>query len=223
MYARVIVAMGALVVVTSVAMAQTGVRRVQRRAFSFAVAPYIALGFRGVRANQADPRSCSAATAEECFQYRASSGPEFGAQAQIPLFSTFGLSVAGSFARPAQIICDRSGGGNCSQRNRVTAIRGTALLLWRFKARAPIYFGLGGAMVRWDPSPVFGQDQTVSEYGFVISIGYDMAIGKRAGARIAFVNYFMFPEGSGLPSTFTTPGTARDAILTIGARINLGS
>ncbi len=220
MYARGIVAVCALVIVTSVAGAQTGVRRVRRHAFGFAVTPYVALGSRGVRANQADAATCPA-TPDECFKHKASSGPEVGAQVQIPLFGTFGLSVAGSFARPRQLVCILE---NCSSRDRVTTVRGTALLLWRFKARAPIYFGLGGATVRWgNPGPVVGQNQAVSEYGFVISIGYDAAIGRRAGVRVAFLNYFMFPEESGLPSTFAATGTARDAILTIGARINIGS
>lgn len=219
MYARVIAALGALVVATSVANAQTGIRRVRRHAFGFAVTPYIALGFRGTRANEADAVTCPA-TPTECFKHKASSGPEVGAQVQAPIFGTFGLSVAGSISRPTQLVCIKDA---CSERDAVTAIRGTALLLWRFKARAPIYFGLGGAMARFDPSPVFGQPQTTTEYGFVVSIGYDIAIGDRLGARVAFLNYFMIPEKSGLPSTFTATGTAHDTIVTIGARINLGT
>ncbi len=95
------------------------------------------------------------------------------------------------------------------------------MLLLRLKARVPVYFGFGAAMLRFDPGAVVGQNDTETEYGGVFVIGYDFQPGARLGGRVAWTNYFMSPSSNSLPNGFEASGIAYDALITIGARIGL--
>lgn len=95
------------------------------------------------------------------------------------------------------------------------------MLLLRLKARVPVYFGLGAAMLRLDPGAVVGQDDTETEYGGVLVIGYDFQPGAKVGGRVAWTSYFMSPSSNSLPGGFEASGIAYDAVITIGARIGL--
>ncbi len=206
-----------LMLAVSPLVAQVGARSTRRAAFTFNVTPFVGLGFRGRRA-ASDPGDGTCTTGRPCIDHKIGSGPAVGADLQLPLTGNFGLGVTGSISRPKQVVCVR---GNCSSRETVTALRGAAMLLLRLKARVPVYFGFGAAMFRFDPGAVVGQNDTETEYGGVLVIGYDFAPGAKVGGRVAWTNYFMSPSSNSLPGGFEASGIAYDAVITIGARIGL--
>ncbi|HEX9726950.1 MAG TPA: hypothetical protein VGA37_00425 [Gemmatimonadales bacterium] len=209
---------GVVMLVSSVYAQEEGARRAPVKAFPFAVLPYVALGFRGVRANEADSLTCPGFPLD-CHQHRASSGPAVGAAIQAPIGGGFGLSLGFHASRPHRSRCTQ--GSECDTRESLTGLQGTALLLFRFKARAPIYFGLGASGSQLTPGPVRGQEDPVTEIGGVFVLGVDAAIGQKIGARVTWSNYFMAPSGDNLPGGFKAEGMAYDALITIGARIQL--
>lgn len=204
-----------LLLAVSPLVAQVGARSTRRAAFTFNVTPFVGLGFRGRRAVSEPVNTCLAG--RPCFDHKIGSGPAVGADLQMPLTGNFGLGLTGSISRPSRVVCF----GNCSSRETVTALRGSAMLLLRLKARVPVYFGFGAAMLRFDPGAVVGQDDMETEYGGVLVIGYDFAPGAKVGGRVAWANYFMSPSSNSLPDDFTASGIAYDVLITIGARIGL--
>lgn len=217
MRAALVSGLMALLSVLSAAEAQTVRQRGPSSSFAFAITPYIGLGFRGVRA-ETDASTCSTLP-NECIDHKPASGPEVGIGLEAPLAGSFGIAVSAAIARPSRVLCDRA---RCIGGDHITALRGTGLLQFRLKARAPIFFGIGAAIARFDPSPVTGEARTVTEVGFAGVIGYDFALGRRLGGRIAWHSYFMTPEDLETQGTLAAAGTAYDAVISFGARINLG-
>jgi len=183
---------------------QAPVQRARAGAFQFALTPYLGIGWRGARAQ---------ATGVE---HRMGSGPALGLGLQIPLPSVLGVSVNAMVSRPKRVTCFD---GICGSFDPITAIRASAVLLFRFKARAPIYFGFGAAAERLDPGPVVSQPDPITEYGAVAVVGYDLALSSRVGGRIAWWNYLMTPNGQNLSGTTVVKGTTYDTLITVGARI----
>lgn len=207
--------------ITAAAGAQTTPTSERPRAFSFAVVVGPALSFGGIRAYQVDSVTCPSSP-NTCIQDKVGSGPMFTAAVQIPLLRNFALSAGGLIGKPARVLC--FAGESCTSTGSMTAIRANVTLFARLKPRVPIFFGVGGAMNRFDPGPVrVRQDTiTVTETGWLGMIGYDFALGKRVGARITWWHYFMSASRDGLDTGFRT-GRPHDSLIAIDARISLGS
>lgn len=219
---RTLVAFVLLAVTGGPLAAQTSLQRVRTKAFPLAVVPWGALGFNGQRATADDPLMGTCAAPADCFEFGLGNGPVLGVDLQLPLPSTFGLQLTVSGAAPRRLRCTV---GLCNSVDRVTMARGSALLLIRLKARAPIYLGLGGAASWIDQGVVQGiQDgESVTEFGGAGVIGYDVAMSSRVGARVAWAHYFLKPSDTGFTSEYHVENFAYDWLLSIGARIRIGS
>jgi hypothetical protein len=199
------------------------VRRVQPKGFPLAVTASAGLGFGGSRSTSTSAVECPD---RPCLSYGAGSGWNVGVEIQVPLAQTFGFEVAGQLARPSQRLCLYS---ECQSPENLWAVRGTAMLLWRFKARAPIFFGIGGGVTYFDPAPVVNQKLTVDgqgsvmEYGGATVLGYDFRITERIGGRLAWRTFLMAPSSEELPAGHTAKGVAWDNAFSFGVRFQLGS
>lgn len=194
------------------------IQRPQPKAFPLSITPTAGLGFGDTRATAFDPATC--ASEELCVRLGAGSGWNVGAEFQIPLGQSFGFEVAGQLAHPSQQICR----DQCDSPQDLWAIRGTTMLLWRFKPRAPIFFGLGGAVTRFDPPPVAGQAlATTMEFGAGMVVGYDFAFTPQLGGRVTWRSYLLAPSSESLPGDFTAKGLAWDNAFAFGVRFQLGS
>jgi hypothetical protein len=218
---RFLLALAVLVTAGDALTAQTSLRA-RTDAFPLAVVPWAALGFNGTRAVADDTDQLTCAVPARCFEYRLGNGPVLGVDLQLPLPTTFGVQLTASAGLPNQTRCAL---GNCLSIDRVTMLRGSALLLIRLKARAPIFFGLGAAASRMNPGPVQGiQDTiTVTEVGAAGLIAYDVSMGSNVGARVSWAHYLLKPSSEGFPNTFQVESFAYDWLLSIGARIKIGS
>jgi hypothetical protein len=200
------------------AAGQTTIRRIQPKAFPFAVTPSAGFGFGATRATYYEPVVCS--SPEACYQYGTGSGWQAGLDLQVPLGQVLGFEVAGQVGRPSLRQCLR---GQCTTVQRTWSIRGTGTLVWRFKARAPLYFGLGAAVAYFNPGPVllYQDEIDVTEFGATAVVGFDFPINQRLGGRIIWRSYFMIPSGEGLPDPSVLSSMAWDQALTFGVRILL--
>ena len=141
-----------------------------------------------------------------------------GVDLQLPVTRTLGVGVSGGVARPAHVTCTRA----CTSTDRVTAVHASLLLLWRFKARAPIYFGVGPTLSWINPGPVQTWDTTaVTEPGAALVVGYDFGITPTVGGRLAWWNYLTKPSDASLPATLTPSGLAWDKAFSFGLRFGL--
>ena len=192
------------------------IRRERPQAFPPSLTLMAGLGFGGQRANQVDPETC---TTNNCIRHKVGSGPQGGLELQIPLGGTFGLGVAATIARPTRIFCVL--GEACRSPDRITQGHGAALVLWRFKARAPIYFGLGPGVVYSKPGPITSQTATVAEFGGVVVLAYDVQVASRVGLRVAWWNWLVKPKAEGLGANYELSTLAWDKIFAVGARISL--
>jgi hypothetical protein len=193
-------------------------RRPSTKAFPFSVTPFFAIGWGGQRATEDSP-SC---TRPDCIQHKVGIGPQVGLDLQIPLAGSLGFGVTAVGGRPTQVRCDIQ----CVSPQRLTAVHGAALILWRFKARAPIYFGIGAAGSYLDPGAVTGQP-SVTEFGGALVAGYDFALGPTVGGRLGWWNYFVRPsdkgaDGGTLPETYTVGNIVWDTQVGLGFRIAIG-
>jgi hypothetical protein len=196
------------------AAAQVGAQRVRPTAFPLAVTPYLALGFGAARAAQADPLVCPTSD-PNCYDNTVGSSPVLGIEVQAPLTRTLGVGITGAISRPARKLCVR---GQCESGERITSVHGGVLLLWRFKPRAPIFFGIGPAVTFFTPGPVFGQVQSVTEPGGVGVVAYDAQVGARVGVRVAWWSYLTKPSDTDLTSLYTVSGLSYDKVFSFGIR-----
>ena len=195
------------------AAGQDTARRPVARTFRFSLAPYIGLGFRGVRAVQ-DPMDGTCVSGP-CVDHKIGSGPLIGADAQLPLFGSFGLGLSASASRPSRLVCTP----NCGSRAKVTLLRGSVMALVRLKARVPVFFGLGATIARSDSGAVQGQ-AAQTEIGGILQIGYDLRPAEKIGARVVWSNYFLKPSDNSLPSGFDSKNFTHDAVISVGVRIS---
>jgi hypothetical protein len=141
-----------------------------------------------------------------------------GVDLQMPVTSTLGIGVSGAAGRPPRVTC----GAACTSTDNATTVHAAALLLWRFKARAPIYFGVGPALSWVRPGPVVPWDTVaVKELGGVFVIGYDFGITPTVGGRLAWWNYLTKPSAVSLPDFLNPSGLAWDKVFSLGVRIEL--
>lgn len=210
-------------VVVSAQLAEPVVRRAAPTAFPLAVTASAGIGFGGVRATAFDSIGC--ASPDQCYSYGAGSGWNVGVELQAPLGRSFGVEVAAQVAQPSQRVCLRS---QCQSPQNLWAFRGTAMLLWRFKPRAPVFFGFGGGLTHFDPAPVVGQNVTAEgqagsmEFGGSTVIGYDFRFTERIGGRVAWRSYLLVPSSEGLPGSAEVKGLSWDNALTFGVRFQRG-
>jgi hypothetical protein len=204
------------------AAGQPAVRRIEPKAFPLAVALSAGLGFGGVRATYLDTLECAG---NECWTAGAGSGWTAGLDLRAPLGRTLGVEIAGQVGRPSQRLCLR---GQCQAPSNIWSLRGSAMLLWRFKARAPIHLGLGGAVTRFDPAPVVNQNLTAdgqqgtTEFGGATVVGYDFALGEGLTGSIVWRSYLMVPSSEGLPGAYEPTSLAWDNAVGFAVRYHLG-
>lgn len=197
--------------------AQGQVRRERPTAFPTQLVPFLSLGFGGgTRAEESPSSGCVGA---DCREYSYGSGPELGLQVQLPLAGTLGFGVTAALGRPSRVVCTQ---GACNSPESVTAIRGNVLLLWRLKARAPVFFGIGPTAARFDPAAATDQPAVV-EFGGVGVVGIDFGISGNVGGRILWWNYVLQPSSENLPANVEASGLAWDTALALGLRVTLGS
>ncbi len=193
------------------------VRRERPTAFPLQVVPFLSLGFGGgTRAVEAPSSGCVGA---DCREYSYGSGPELGLQVQVPVAGTIGVAATGAIGRPSRVVCTQ---GTCNSPESVTAIRGNVLLLWRLKARAPVFFGIGPAVARFDPAAATDQPAVV-EFGGVGVVGVDFGISGNVGGRILWWNYVLQPSSDNIPANVEASGLAWNMALALGIRVALGS
>lgn len=196
------------------ALAQVGARRETPKAFPPSITPFVGLGFGGQRAIQMDAEG-------NRLEHKLGSAPHGGVEIQLPIAGTLGLSLTGTVGRPARVSCVS---GTCaSAAGRLTQVHAAGLVLWRFKARAPIYFGLGAGASHASPGPVVGQDDAKTEIGGVAVLAYDFRVAPRVGLRIAWWNWVTRPSDESLPTGFTAKSLAWDTMVAFGASFSLGT
>jgi hypothetical protein len=208
--------LAAVVMLAAVPAQGQALRRPPTKAFPLSVTPFLALGWGGTRVVATIPEICSV---PDCIKHKVGSGPQLGVELQLPLAGTLGLGVTGVAGRPSRLLCAPL----CLSPERLTVLHGAALLLWRFKARAPIYFGLGPAVNHIDPGPVQGQSSAVTEFGGSLVLAYDFTFGPRVGGRVGWWNYFMKPSDEALPAGGRAKGLAWDTQIGLGVRLLIGS
>jgi hypothetical protein len=192
------------------------IRRLQPRAFPAQVAVSLGLGFGGQRASAAAGQGLC--TGSGACRFKLGSGPLIGLDFQVPVTATLGFGVSGAGGRIPRVTC----GAECNSSDKATVIHASALLLWRFKARAPIYFGVGATLSWISPGPVLQWDTTaVKEPGGVLVVGYDFGITPTVGGRLAWWNYLTKPTPDNLPTLLTADGLAWDKVFSLGVRLGL--
>jgi opacity protein-like surface antigen len=190
------------------------VRRVVRTSFPIAVTASAGLGFGAIRGSATQPDCLD----RPCVDFGVGSGWQARVDVQVPIGRTLGIELGGQLGRQALKVCQS---GACTVVDHLWAYRGTALLLWRFKPRAPIFFGVGGAVAHFSTNPVYAVQGPATEPGFAGVVGLDLAVAQRVGVRVAWRNFFMLPGSIANPS-FYPKGTAWEQSLMFGARVNLG-
>jgi len=215
--ATIAVLMSMVLAPVAVGQAQPPARRVVRTSFPFAFTPSAGFGFGATRVTATDVTDCPESP---CVDYGSGSGWQVRAEVQVPLGRTLGFEVAGQLGRQASKVCQR---GQCSSPDKVWAYRGTGLLLWRFKPRAPVFFGVGGAVAHFNPDPVYiGGSGSTTELGVGGVVGVDLSLAQRMGIRVAWRQYFLIPESRLPPPNYETRGMAWEQSVMFGARLNIG-
>ena len=138
-----------------------------------------------------------------------------GARIQVPVTPRIGLRFALQVAAPKPRIETYGGKVVRVDDDRVSALRGEALFLFRLRPQAPMYFGMGGTVGRWSPGTV-DSVEAATEYGGAIAAGYDHWFKHGIGMRVEWTGYFMIPETDNLPSEYTAKGFAFDQQISIG-------
>ena len=231
---RLVSGAGLLLLATTAAVAQSPLDRGPSRGFDFAVVPGVGLSFNATRAFQTDSSACSGQQ-NQCISYAMGNAPSFSLDLTIPLGRYFGLSAGGAIGQPQRVTCTQSGNCQASSTDRLTVMRGNGMLLFRLKPQAPVFFGLGYGAAQANPGSLPWQDSSVVEKGPVAEIAFDFALGEQVGFRIAWWNYWLAVDASGLSGIaggvdcrtngadgcFTPETTAHDQMFTFSARIRL--
>jgi hypothetical protein len=192
------------------------VRRVQPTAFPTSVTASFGLGWGGKRSTAA--ASTGLCTGHFGCQFKQGQGPSVGLGIELPVASTLGVALGGTVGRPARVVCGESCTGSP---DKVTTVHGALLLLWRFKARAPVDFGLGPAMTWMKRGVVELQTESEQEWGGAFVIGFDFTVTPTVGGRLAWWNYLTKPSDKQLVAGYVTSNLAWDRIFSLGVRLGL--
>lgn len=207
--------------------AQTPIRQRPTQAFSRQFSLSFAFGFHGTRQERIDTTSSGCVPSLPCTR---SYGPAGGAHLSLryvePITRQLGIRLGADISAPSLRI-DRDGSEFARLGNRSTAIRGEAILVFRFKPGVPVFFGAGGTYTWWNPGPTSIEAGTYqeagAELGGILTIGYDAVIDGAWGARFEFMNYLMVPNSEGLPANdFSAKSIAHDWTLGVGVTYRLG-
>jgi len=189
------------------------VRRVVRTSFPFAVTPSVGLGFGATRQTNLDPTDCPD---RPCIDYGTGSGWQARVDMQAPIGRTLGFEVGGQIGRQSLKQCAR---GSCTAIDHVWAYRGSAMLLWRFKPQAPVYFGVGATLAHFSSNPVYQDPEPTTEPGMAGVIGLDLALAQQIGVRVAWRSFLLVPKQVGPPDASEARSVAWEQALLFGARI----
>jgi len=211
------VAMSLAVLVPGDSLEAQRIRRPEPRAFRVSVAPFVGLGWAGPRAVATHEVRCPGAP---CAQYRVGASPAGGVEVHVPLPGSVALGLAAAVSRPNRYLC--VAGVSCELHGGVTAVHGSALALWRFKRRAPMYLGFGPAMTHLRPGPVHTQGPT-TEFGGAAVAAFDTPVAEHVGIRAVWWNYFLAPTGGDLPGDASPKGIVWESRVTVGVVFLLGS
>ena len=223
-----------VMVAVSGAAAQSPLDRGPTRGFDLAIIPSISLGFNANRAWQKDTTACQG-DVDHCVSYAMGNAPNFSLDVTVPVGRYFGLSAGGMIGQPQRVTCAQDTNCQATSTDRLTVLRGNALLLFRLKPQAPIFIGVGYGMTQANPGTLPWQDSVIVEKGPVAELGFDFNLGEQFGFRIAWWHYWMSVDASGSSSVagialcssdpsdgcFTPETTAHDQMITFGARIRL--
>jgi len=225
---RACVILLATLLLPAVSTAQAPLRQRPTRAFRREVSLSLMLGFHGIRAERLDSFSNPCTEEQPCtWSYGPAGGAHVAIRFQEPLTRQLGLRLGADVSAPTLRV-DRDGSEFARFDQRATAIRGEAVLLFRFKPGVPIFFGAGGTYAWWNPGPVTSQtgltQEKGAEYGGILTVGYDIAIDPSWGVRFEFLNYLMIPNDAGLPSAdYSAKSLTHDWTLGVGVTYHLGT
>jgi hypothetical protein len=232
---RIVQAITLCGLLTSAASAQSPLDRGPRRGFDIAIVPAFSLGFNAIRAWQSDSIICDTQPSR-CISQGMGNAPMLGADVQVPLGRMFGLSVGGAVGQPQRVQCKQGTNCQATSTEKLTVLKGSALLLFRLKPQAPVFIGVGYGASRASRGAIQGQDTTVSEQGPVVQLAFDFALGQQVGLRISWWNYWMGTSTIGIGGSndlvrlcsesavdgcFQPEKTAHDQLLSFGARVRL--
>jgi len=150
----------------------------------------------------------------------AGSAPGVGARLQLPLSRRAGLRAGLSIAGPKPQVQTLDGNLVRLDRSRVAQLRGELLLLFRMKRHVPVFFGLGGALTRYQPGLAPDQDNS-TDVGGVVAVGYDAPLKPPLGVRIEWTAYLMVPSSTGWPAEYEPKSFAFDHQLSVGLAYHL--
>ena len=146
-----------------------------------------------------------------------------GARFQFPISPRLGLRAGLSYSSVQGRIELPDGQVTRLTPEKSNLLRAEALFVFRLKPHVPVFFGLGGAVARFNPGPSPGQDVS-TEFGAVVAAGYDhrFPAPSQFGLRLEWTAYFMIPDDGGAPSEFEAKGMAFDNQLSVGVMYYLG-
>ena len=217
---RAAVAAALLLVAAAPAAAQVPLfpgDRAQPPAFPTALSVWGLAGFGGQRATRrfidlADP-DCDTIPCKS--EHRLTGSLGVGARFQTGLSPRMGLRFGVSFSAPSQKARLTEPTRQTRVGDKLSAARGEVLLLMRLKPQVPVYFGLGIALARFSPGPVFGQDGA-TEVGAALAVGFDHRINPRVGTRTEWTTYLMRPSGDVFSTEYRPTALAFDHQVSFG-------
>ena len=142
------------------------------------------------------------------------------ARIQMSLSPRVGLRMGASYAAPRRKISRTEPTAQSRIGDRLSQIRGEALLLFRLRPHVPVFFGAGVTVASFTPGPVFGQDGTL-EIGAAFAVGFDRRITRRFGTRVEWTVFLMRPTTDLFDAEFTAAPAAFDHHISFGANFFL--
>ena len=147
----------------------------------------------------------------------------FGARGQFPISPRLGLRLGLSYSSVQGRIELPDGQVTRLTPEKSNLLRAEALFMFRLKPHVPVYFGLGGAVARFNPGPSPGQDVS-TEFGAAVAAGYDhrFPAPSQFGLRFEWTGYLMVPDDKGAPSEFEAKSVAFDNQIALAVMYYIG-
>jgi len=205
--ATIAVLMSILLASAAWGQAPPDVRQVVRTSFPLGLTASAGLGFGATR--QMDTTGVSFGTG---------SGWQARVDVQVPLGRTLGFEIGGQVGRQTTKQCARGACTVVAFPGHIWVYRGSGLLVWRFKPRAPVFFGVGPTLAYFSSNPVYLDAQPTTEIGVASVIGLDLAVAERIGLRVAWRSFFLVPKVVGPAQSSEARSIAWEQSLLFGAR-----
>ncbi|HXV90739.1 MAG TPA: hypothetical protein VD707_05175 [Gemmatimonadales bacterium] len=189
--------------------------------FPTTLAVFVTAGWSGDRAirtydvgqpNPADP-ACDSLKCQTTLG--AGSAIGVGGRVQLPISRIAGLRAGLAVSWPPPRIATLDGSQVRTGTARVTLLRGDLMLLFRFKPQAPVFFGVGAALARFNPGLAPDQDQS-TDVGGVAAVGYDHRIKPSLGVRFEWTAYYLIPGTADWPAEYDPESAAFDHQFSVG-------